>query len=77
MRQLRQVIVNLHAELGGEKCKAFQQPFHIRVVGLVTQKLRQLRVVFGKLTAQFTQVTHLFGKAFFQAHGVPLYFTRV
>ena len=70
MRQLRQVIVNLHAELGGEKRKAFQQPFHIRIVGLVTQKLRQLRVVLGKLTAQLTQVTHLFGKAFFQAHGV-------
>ncbi|MNY09231.1 hypothetical protein D3C86_1421370 [compost metagenome] len=70
MGQLRQIVVDLHPQLGGEKGKALQQPLHVRVAGLIAEKLRQLRVVLGKLTAEFAQIAQLFGKALFQVHRI-------
>ncbi|MNG14957.1 hypothetical protein D3C84_987510 [compost metagenome] len=70
MGQFRQVVVDLQAQPGGEEGKPLQQPLHVRVAGLVAEKLRQLRVVLGELATELTQVAQLFGKTLFQAHGI-------
>ncbi|MNG35713.1 hypothetical protein D3C81_798600 [compost metagenome] len=69
MGQFREVVIDFHPEFCGEEGEAFEQSLDVRVASLVTEKLHQLRIVFGKLAAQLPQVAQFFGKALFQTHG--------
>ena len=59
MGQLRKLVLNLLPQFAGQKGKAFQQPFHIRVGTLFGQKAGKLRMRLGKFPALQPQKAQL------------------
>ncbi|MNL77555.1 hypothetical protein D3C87_2037690 [compost metagenome] len=68
MGQLGELILDLGAQVAREKCKAFQQAFHVRVGILLRQKAGELGMRIGKFAPLQAQKSQFIPEVMFQRH---------
>ena len=71
MAELRQLVIELLPQTPGEKGKAFQQPFHIRVPPGLPEKRSQRRTTLGETPAQLAQRGQFALVVVVEGHGLP------